>query len=217
MSKPRRFATIGRCDVHRTADICDGAIIGKRFRRFLDGTRETVGKTVIRSHAYIGHYAIIGNGSAIGPRAVIDDFAIIESRVVIGSKTLVIYRAQICNDARVGDECVIGGFIGERTEIGNNCRIFGKLVHLQHDPQKGWDDEDVSEAAPTIRDNAFIGFGAVVAGGITIGRSAYICAGAIVTKDVPDSHIACGINKLCPPSKWKGPLKTSEFFAERIS
>jgi acetyltransferase-like isoleucine patch superfamily enzyme len=129
----------------------------------------------------------------------------------------VIYRAQICNDVRVGDECVIGGFVGERSVIGRKCRIFGKLVHLQHEPHKGWDDDDVAEPSPRVEDGAFIGFNAIVAGGITIGERAYVCAGAIVTKDVPDRHVASGKNRIAHFSRWKGPLKDSEFFIERTS
>lgn len=211
----RRFTKIGRCELHPTARICDGAIVGKLFRPFLDGTHDRARTTVVKKGAYIGYNSIIGNGSTIGSGTIIDDFTVIESRVVLGDRSLVIYRAQVCNDARIGSGCVIGGFIGERTKIGKGCRVFGKIIHLQHDPQKGWDDEDVSEPAATIRDNVFVGFDAIVAGGITIGRKAYICAGTVVTKDVPDKHIACGINKFLPFSKWNGRLKRSEFFREK--
>ena len=213
MSATRPFTTFGRCQLHRTAEICDGALIGKPFRRLLDGTQEPLAKkTVVGRQAYIGHNAIVGNGSTISDRAIVDDFCIIESRVVVGRKSLVIYRAQICNEALIGDECVIGGFVGERTQVGNRCRIFGQVVHLQHEPHKGWDDEEVSEPAATIRDDAFIGFGALVAGGISIGRNAYVCSRAIVTKDVPTKNIAYGVNQFVPFFKWKGRLRRSEFF-----
>jgi acetyltransferase-like isoleucine patch superfamily enzyme len=210
----RRFSKIGRCELHSTAQICDGAIVGKLFRPFLDGTRESGRKTIIKKNVYVGHNAIVGNGSVIGSQTIIDDFAVVESRVVLGEKTLVIYHAQICNDAKVGSNCVIGGFIGERTKIGNGCRIFGKIVHLQHEPQKGWDAEDVVEPAATIKERAFVAFGAVISGPVIVGRKAYVCSGAIVTKDVPPKHIVRGVNEIIPFAKWPGRLKRSPFFRD---
>lgn len=212
MSPSKNFATIGLCEVDSTAKIQDGAIIGKPFRPFLDGSREAELATRVKQHAYIGYNAIVGNGSTIAERSIVDDYSVIESRVLIGSRALVIYRAQICNDAHIGNDCVIGGFVGERTKIEAGCRVFGKVIHRQNEPQKGWDDEDVEETAPRILHGAFIGFDAIVAGGITVGQRAYICAGAIVTRDVPDLHIAAGTNRIAHFSEWKGPLKDSGFF-----
>ena len=207
-----RFSKIDPCEVHPTANICDGAIIGKLFRPFLDGSQDKRRKTIVKKGVYIGHSAIVGSGSAIGVRCIVDDFSIIESRVVVDSGTLIIYRAQICNDASIGRDCVIGGFIGERTKVGNRCRVFGRLVHLQNEPQKGWDDDDVIEPAPVIDEGAFVGFGAIIAGPVKVGRRAYVCAGAIITRDVPDYHIAAERNRIVPFSEWNGRLRTSPFF-----
>ena len=47
---------------------------------------------------------------------------------------------------------------------------------------------------PTIiEDDAWIGFGAIVMQGVTIGRGAIVAAGAIVTKDVPPYEIHGGV------------------------
>jgi acetyltransferase-like isoleucine patch superfamily enzyme len=143
---------------------------------------------------------------------IIDDHCVIESRVMIGKRSLVTYRTQICNDAQIGERCVIGGFIGERTRVGNVCRVFGQIVHLQHNPSLGWDDDQAMEKSAVIEDEAFIGFNAFVIGGLTVGRKAYVCAGAIVTTDVPDLHIASGINCIVPFSEWRGRLSKSPFF-----
>jgi acetyltransferase-like isoleucine patch superfamily enzyme len=214
MTTTKRFTIVGRSKVHPTAKISDGVIVGKRFRPLLDGTREASRTTIIGAHTYIGYYSIIGAGSTIRRESIIDDFILIESGVIIDRKSLVIYRAQICNDVEIGSECVIGGFVGERTRIGNRCRIFGRIVHLQHEPQKGWDAEDVVEPAATIEDSAFVAFGAVISGPVTIGRKAYVCSGAVVTKDVPPKHVVRGVNKIVPFSKWPGRLKQSPFFRD---
>ncbi len=204
----------GKCEIHPSAEILTGAIIGKPFRRYLDGTLETTSTTRIAQKAYIGCYTTIGTGSTIGPNTIIDDYCIIGSRVVLGAHNLVTYRAQIYNEVAIGDNCVIGGFIGERTRIGNNCRIFGKIVHSQNNPVSGWDDDEAIEKPAEIDDYVFIGFGATIIGDISIGRRVYICAGATVTKDIPRLNIVTGVNQIIPYSEWKGTLRESAFFKE---
>ena len=43
-----------------------------------------------------------------------------------------------------------------------------------------------------IKRNAWIGIGAIICPGVTIGENAVIGAGAVVTKDVPDNAIVGG-------------------------
>lgn len=208
----KKYITIGNCKIHSKAHICSGAVIGKPYRKLLDGTREKTVKTIISNGVYIGYYTIIGTGSTISKGTIIDDNCIIESRVFIDEETLIIFKSQICNDVRIGGKCVIGGFIGERTSIGNECRVFGKIVHSQHDPSLPWDEDESTEESAIIKDHVFIGFNSLIIGGITIGEKAYVCAGAIITKNVPDKHVAFGINQIKPFTKWKGRLKNSASF-----
>jgi acetyltransferase-like isoleucine patch superfamily enzyme len=44
----------------------------------------------------------------------------------------------------------------------------------------------------TIKENAWIGIGAIICPGVTIGRNAVVAAGAVVTKDVPDNVVVGG-------------------------
>jgi UDP-3-O-[3-hydroxymyristoyl] glucosamine N-acyltransferase len=215
MKKNADFVQIGPCKIDNSADIKKGVIIGKPFRRLLDGTQEALGKTILRKNVYVGFYSIVGSGSEIGSHTIVDDFSVIESRVIIGKRNLLIYHAQVCNDVQIGDKCVIGGLIGERTVIGNGCRVFGKIVHSQFNPLLDWDAGDSEEESPIIKDYVFVGFGSIIAGKVTIGQKAYIMAGAIVTKDVPDFNIASGVNKFVHFSKWPGELARSEFFIKR--
>jgi len=214
MTDQKESLILGECIIHPSSKIHKGVIIGKVFRKFLDGTQEEYERTIIEEETYIGYYSVIGTGSKIAMGAIIDDHCIIESRVIVGKKSLITHRAQICNDVTIGEECVIGGFIGERTRIGNNCRIFGKIVHLQHNPKLGWDDDEAIEGAPNISDGVFIGFNAIVAGNVAIGRKAYICAGSIVTRDIPELHVVSGNNTITHFTKWKGRLRHSSFFKD---
>jgi acetyltransferase-like isoleucine patch superfamily enzyme len=44
----------------------------------------------------------------------------------------------------------------------------------------------------TIKDGAWINFGAIVLKGVTIGEGAVVAAGAVVTKDVPANTVVAG-------------------------
>jgi UDP-3-O-[3-hydroxymyristoyl] glucosamine N-acyltransferase len=178
-----------------SATIEPTAIIGAPFRRLLSGQPYEFGRTTVRAKVSIGHYVVLGRGSTIGQDTIIDDFAKIECGVQLGLRCLIQSRAQICSEACLGDDCVVGGFVTERTMIGSRCRIFGSIVHAQRDATLPWDDDASMEPSAAIGDDVFIGFGAVIVGAITIGNGAYIAANATVTKDVLSGVKIIGVNQ----------------------
>jgi len=210
------FTKIGTCHIDASAQICSGAVIGKPFRPLLGGSTEDSLDitTTIEKEVYVGYYSIVGSGTVIKEKVILDDFSIIECEVTLGSGTLVIYRAQVCNEASIGEECVIGGFMAERVVVGKRSRVFGRIVHSQHDPKIAWDASDAEEGSAIIGDDVFIGCNATVVGPIEIESGAYICAGAIVTKPVPPQHVAYGVNKIIHYSKWQGDLQSSPLFQQ---
>ena len=44
-----------------------------------------------------------------------------------------------------------------------------------------------------VKDDVWIGDGAIICSGVTIGQGAIVAAGAVVTKDVPDNTIVAGV------------------------
>jgi acetyltransferase-like isoleucine patch superfamily enzyme len=50
-----------------------------------------------------------------------------------------------------------------------------------------------SKGSIVIGDEAWLGFGVIVLGGVRIGEGAVIGAGSVVTQDVPDGAIAMGV------------------------
>jgi acetyltransferase-like isoleucine patch superfamily enzyme len=44
-----------------------------------------------------------------------------------------------------------------------------------------------------IKKNAWIGAGAIILPGVTVGENAVVAAGAVVSKDVPDDAVVGGI------------------------
>ena len=175
------------------------------------GDNVKMGKNVrIGSNTKIGNNVIIGDNVEIGNNVLIGDYVNIGDNVKIGDNSRIIYRAQIYSYSEIGSHSIIGGFIAEHSKIGNYCRIFGKLLHSHIDPTLDWDQ--TTEDSPVIKDYVFVGFDALIIGGITIEERSYITAGAIVTKNVPQCSIVYGINNIVPYYKWKGRLKHSRFW-----
>lgn len=198
-----------------TAQIAPTAVVGSPFRRLLDGRRVRVDRdTVIAAGVWIGQFAAIGQGVIIGTDSLIEDYVGIQAGSEIGKRVVVATRAWIGIDVTVGDDSVIKGHVGDSARIGKRCRIAGDLIHRQIDPSLPWDDPGSEEPAPIVGDGAFVGWRAAIVGGINIGAGAYVCAGALVTRDVPAGHIARGRNQIMPPSEWPGALGKSPFFRD---
>lgn len=79
--------------------------------------------------------------------------------------------------------------IGRKVQIGTNVQLLTPIHPL--DPTlraQGWE-----AAAPImIEDNVWVGSGAIVLPGVTIGANSVVAAGAIVTKDVPTRVVVAG-------------------------
>jgi len=79
-----------------------------------------------------------------------------------------------------------GGMVLVATSIGND-------VTLRQNTTLGISSRRQLSARPTLEDHVDVGAGAVIIGGITIGRGAVIGANAVVTKPVPPYAIVVGV------------------------
>lgn len=207
----------GAAIIHQSASIASTAVIDSPYRPLLDGRQVKAGRrTEISKDVWIGQFTTIGQGVRIGAGSLVEDYVEIQARSEIGERVVVTGKAWIGLGVTVGDDCVIKGHIGDSVRIGQHCRVAGDLIHSQLDPSRGWDDEGAEEPAPSVGDGAFIGWRAVIIGGVKVGRGAYVCSGALVTKDVPDGCIASGQNQFTQPSRWRGRLGKSPFFQARF-
>lgn len=172
--------------------------------------KPSVRETVIGDNCIVGCHVTIFEGARVADGCLLDDYTCLGEDVQIGRRCKVIYGAKVMDKTVVEDDSVVGGFVCERAQIGQHSRVFGSLVHAHADPSAGWDG--VVEASPVIHERAFIGFGALVVGGVHVGAGAYVAAGAVITRDIPSRHVAVGINKVIPIDQWPGKLSLSPFF-----
>jgi len=111
---------------------------------------------------------------------------------------------RIGDDTYIGKSCTIqvSGSIGRGVLIANNVGLVGRIDHeFRVAGLSVRDGEAIGSSARlqslpdnriTVEDDVWIGFGAVVLSGITIGTGAIIAAGSVVTTDVAPFAIVAG-------------------------
>jgi acetyltransferase-like isoleucine patch superfamily enzyme len=106
----------------------------------------------------------------------------------------------IGSDVYIGKGCTIeiDGSIGDHVLIANRVGIVGRRDHdiLQNKviTQADWvgDLPDRLSTPVEILSDVWIGYGAIILGGIRVGRGAVIAAGSVVISDVPAYGIVAG-------------------------
>lgn len=79
--------------------------------------------------------------------------------------------------------------IGDHVMVGPQVQIYTPAHMLQAEPRnQGW---EVAKAI-VIEENVWIGGGAILLPGVRIGKNAVVGAGAVVTRDVPESVVVVG-------------------------
>lgn len=82
--------------------------------------------------------------------------------------------------------------------LGADCKIFDTDFHsLDYEERVHGGDKKVKTAPVKIKKGAFIGTGALILKGVTIGEKSVVGAGAVVTRDVPDGEVWAGNPARC--------------------
>lgn len=120
---------------------------------------------------------------------------------IFGKKNITIYdSSSVVGDVEIGKDTWIGPFTAldgtGGLKIGSNCSISSKVDIVSHDTIK-WalsaGKAPYDYAPIIIGDNCFIGTGATICKGVTIGNHSLIAAGAVVNKSFPSFSIIGGI------------------------
>lgn len=110
----------------------------------------------------------------------------------------------IGNNVYIGQHSTLDNAYPEYIFIEDNVALAGNNVVLAHsNPYKHFEPITSSGVSPVvIKTGAWIGVGAIILRGVTIGENAIIAAGTIVDKDIPAYSIVYG-----NPMKIKGNFK----------
>ena len=139
--------------------------------------------------------------------------AIIDDGAEIGDGSRVWHFVHVCGGAQIGCNVSLGQnvFVGNDVRIGDNCKIQNNVsvydnVYLEDGVFCGpsmvftnvYNPRSLVERKDEYRDTlvkkgATLGANCTIVCGVTIGRFAFIGAGAVVNKDVPDYALMIGV------------------------
>jgi len=143
----------------------------------------------------------------------VHESAYVDQPCQIGKGTKIWHFCHVMKDAVIGEGCILGQnvCIASGVRIGNNVKIQNNVsvytgTTIEDDvflgpscvltnipnPRAQIVRHDLYEKT-LIRRGATIGANATIVCGITIGRYAFVAAGAVVTRDVPDYALMMGV------------------------
>lgn len=144
----------------------------------------------------------------------VNEHAVVDDNVEIGEATKIWHFSHVQSRAKIGHHCVIG----QNVNVGNNVTI-GNYVKIQNNVSvyEGVTLEDYVFCGPSmvftnikdprskypqvgakyyiktlVKEGASLGANSTIVCGHSIGRFAFVGAGAVVTKDVPDFALVVG-------------------------
>ena len=123
----------------------------------------------------LGRWSWIGHGTKLRAH---------EGLISIGAKTV------------LGQECTVSAF--QHVSIGRECVIADRVMLIDFDHGMVEVDRPVRLQGIYKRDvrvgnNVWIGYGACILRGVTVGDNAVIGTNAVVTRDVPDNAVVGGV------------------------
>lgn len=143
----------------------------------------------------------------------VHESSIIDDGATIGEGTKIWHWVHICSGAVIGRDCSLGQnvFIGNKVNIGNNVKIqnnvsvydnvtlednvfcgpsmvFTNVINPRSEISRKEEYQDT-----LVRSGATLGANCTIVCGNTIGKYAFIAAGAVVTRDVPDFALVAGV------------------------
>jgi len=157
-------------------------------------SRENIGKTGFTGLT-IGHHAVLRSGTIIYCDVIIgDNFqcghnTLIREKTYIGDRTAIGTATVIDGNTRIGNNVSLQSmvYIPTNTTIGDHVFIGPNAV-LTNDR---YPPSECLEG-PIIKTGAAIGANTTIVPGVCIGEGAFVAAGSVVTRDVPDHMMAVG-------------------------
>ena len=148
---------------------------------------------------------------SIGDNSIIESFSHLSSASV-GSNCNIGPYARLREGSEIGDSAKIGNFVEtKKTKLGNGA----KANHLAYLGDANIGDktnvgagtitcnyDGTNKHKTTIGNDSFIGTNSSLVAPVNIGKGAYVGAGSVITKDVPDEALAVGRGKQVIKEDW---------------
>ncbi len=142
----------------------------------------------------------------------VHDTAVVDQPCKIGENTKVWHFSHIMQNVQIGNNCVLGQntFVASQVTIGNGVKIQNNVSiyegidikdHVFIGPSvvftnvinpRSEIDRKTEFLNTKIEKGATIGANSTIVCGVTIGKYAFVAAGAVVTKDIDDFSLVMG-------------------------
>ena len=150
----------------------------------------------MNKQAYVNEHAVVDEGVVIGDGTKVWHFSHIQKGAVLGS------QCNVGQNVNIGENVVIGNYV----KIQNNVSVYQGVTLEDYvfcgpsmvftnilNPRCKYPQVGASYYQNTVvREGASLGANSTIVCGHTIGRHAFVGAGAVVTKDVPDFALVVG-------------------------
>ena len=144
---------------------------------------------------YIHESSYVDENVQIGEGTKIWHFCHIQSGAQIGRNCSLGQNVNVANDVKIGNGVRIqnnvsiysGVELRDNVFCGPSCVFTNVLTPRSHFPSHG------VYAKTLVKEGASLGANCTIVCGNTVGRSAMVAAGAVVTKDVPDFALMVGV------------------------
>ncbi len=173
----------------------DGAVLGKRPRLRPGSSAEgAFGELVIEGDATICCGAVVYAGASIGHRAIIGDQSQVRERGVLGERSVLGRGSTLDFDTVVGARVSVQTlvYITAGTVVEDDVFI-GPGVIMTNDDTMARHRPEYPLRGATLKRACRVGGGVVLTPGVVIGEEAFIAAGAVVVRDVPDRGVVMGV------------------------
>ena len=155
----------------------------------------------------------VAEDAVLGEGASVHESAYVDSGAIIGAGTRIWHFCHVIAGAVIGERCSLGQnvVVMNAVRIGNNVKIQNNVsvyegVELEDDvfcgPSMVFTNVYNPRSAVSrrheyrrtlVRRGASIGANATIVCGVTIGRYAFVGAGAVINRDVPDFALMAGV------------------------
>ena len=165
---------------------------------------------------------VLGNNVSIGPNTILKDVEIGDDSTIeafshivsskVGNNCSIGPYARLREGSHIEDDAKIGNFVETKksklgkgskanhfaylgdAEIGSESNIGAGTITCNYD---GKDKHQTK-----VGDNSFVGTNSSLVAPVTIGSNAYVAAGSVITKDVPDNALGVGRSKQDNKENW---------------
>jgi acetyltransferase-like isoleucine patch superfamily enzyme len=189
--------------VHRGAILGDGVTVGDNSvigRAPKPAKTSTLAQLTELAPLELGAGTTVGSGvvlyagTRIGRECLIADQAFVREKCAIGDSVIVGRGVTVENETTIGSYTKIQSqsYITAWMTIEDHVFIAPCVVTTNDNFMGRTRERFKYRRGPTIKRGARVGANTTLLPGITIGREAFVAAGSVVTRDVPDETLVMG-------------------------